>query len=134
MDSVSVSDRTIDSHMRNLRAKYAKAGCKESDRDLVHGVGYKLGPCRLDGDKSQRAWRFKLRTILLAVSLAVLILPLGGVYVFRFYEGELVKQTEVELIAQAAMISAVYRREIETLLMREGGVAEYGRQSCAGPE
>ena len=30
--------------------------------------------------------RFKLRTILLAVSLAVLILPLGGIYVFRFYE------------------------------------------------
>lgn len=76
--------------------------------------------------KKPRAWRFKLRTILLAVSLAVLILPLGGVYVFRFYEGELVKQTEVELIAQAALIAAVYKREVETLLKREGGVAEYG--------
>ena len=42
---VNVSDRTIDSHMRNLRAKYAKAGCKELV-ETVHGVGYKLGSCR----------------------------------------------------------------------------------------
>ena len=42
---INVSDRTIDSHIRNLRAKYAKAGCKELIETL-HGVGYKLGPCR----------------------------------------------------------------------------------------
>ena len=42
---VTVTDRTIDSHMRNLRAKYAKAGCKDLV-ETVHGVGYKLGPCR----------------------------------------------------------------------------------------
>ena len=42
---VSVSDRTIDSHMRNLRAKYAKAGCKDLV-ETIHGVGYKLGSCR----------------------------------------------------------------------------------------
>jgi two-component system OmpR family response regulator len=42
---INVSDRTIDSHIRNLRGKYAKAGCKELIETL-HGVGYKLGPCR----------------------------------------------------------------------------------------
>ncbi|HLN85220.1 MAG TPA: response regulator transcription factor, partial [Candidatus Limnocylindrales bacterium] len=42
---INVSDRTIDSHIRNLRAKYAKAGCNELIETL-HGVGYKLGPCR----------------------------------------------------------------------------------------
>jgi two-component system OmpR family response regulator len=42
---INVSDRTIDSHIRNLRAKYAKAGCKELIETL-HGVGYKLGSCR----------------------------------------------------------------------------------------
>jgi two-component system OmpR family response regulator len=42
---VNVSDRTIDSHIRNLRGKYAKAGCKELIETL-HGVGYKLGLCR----------------------------------------------------------------------------------------
>lgn len=79
-----------------------------------------------DKGSTPRTWRFKLRTILLAVSLAVLIIPLGGVYVFRFYEGELVKQTEVELIAQAALIAAVYKREVETLLKLDGSVADYG--------
>src|SRR5262245_7048295 len=43
--AVNVSDRTIDSHIRNLRGKYAKVGCKELIETL-HGVGYKLGSCR----------------------------------------------------------------------------------------
>lgn len=37
-----VSDRTIDSHIRNLRAKFAEAGC-ESIIETVHGVGFRLG-------------------------------------------------------------------------------------------
>ena len=60
-------------------------------------------------------WRFKLRSIFLAVSLFVLFLPLGGIYFLRIYENELVKQTELELISQAALISAVYKREIDTM-------------------
>lgn len=84
--------------------------------------------------RKPRVWRFKLRTILLAVSLAVLVLPLGGVYVFRFYEGELVKQTETELIAQAALIAAVYKREVETVLKLEGVLADYGAKVAAVPD
>jgi two-component system, OmpR family, response regulator len=42
---INVSDRTIDSHIRNLRGKYGKAGCKELI-ETIHGVGYKLGSCR----------------------------------------------------------------------------------------
>jgi two-component system OmpR family response regulator len=41
---VHVSDRTIDSHMRNLRAKLAEAGCDEAI-ETVHGVGVRMGPC-----------------------------------------------------------------------------------------
>ena len=37
-----VSDRTIDSHIRNLRAKFAEAGCN-SIIETVHGVGFRLG-------------------------------------------------------------------------------------------
>ncbi len=40
----AVTDRTIDSHIRNLRAKFAKVG----GIDLIEtraGVGYRLGPC-----------------------------------------------------------------------------------------
>ena len=42
---ISVSDRTIDSHIRHVRGKYSRAGCDEVI-ETVHGVGYKLGPCR----------------------------------------------------------------------------------------
>ena len=40
----AVTDRTIDSHIRNLRAKFARAGC-ESLIETRAGVGYKLGAC-----------------------------------------------------------------------------------------
>ena len=37
-----VSERTIDSHIRNLRGKFAEAGCS-SIVETVHGVGFRLG-------------------------------------------------------------------------------------------
>jgi two-component system OmpR family response regulator len=40
--STFVSDRTIDSHIRNLRAKFADAGCG-TIVETVHGVGFRLG-------------------------------------------------------------------------------------------
>lgn len=43
-DNIHVSDRTIDSHMRNIRAKFAAAGCA-SAIVTVHGVGFRLGDC-----------------------------------------------------------------------------------------
>jgi two-component system OmpR family response regulator len=42
--NIQVSDRTIDSHIRNIRAKLAAAGC-EDVIETVHGVGFKLGRC-----------------------------------------------------------------------------------------
>ena len=41
---IYVSDRTIDSHIRNIRAKFAAVGCA-SIIDTVHGVGFRLGLC-----------------------------------------------------------------------------------------
>ncbi len=38
-----VSDRTIDSHMRRLRAKFAAIGA--APVETLHGFGYKLAPC-----------------------------------------------------------------------------------------
>jgi two-component system OmpR family response regulator len=40
-----VSDRTVDSHLRNLRRKLAEAGCVEA-LETVHGLGIRMGPCR----------------------------------------------------------------------------------------
>lgn len=43
--NIHVSDRTIDSHIRNLRAKLAEAGLAEAIV-TVHGVGLRMGPCQ----------------------------------------------------------------------------------------
>lgn len=40
----ALTDRTIDSHVRNMRAKFAQAGAQ----DLIEtrpGIGYRIGPC-----------------------------------------------------------------------------------------
>jgi two-component system OmpR family response regulator len=44
LGEVVVSDRTIDSHLRNLRRKFRDAGT-ESVIETVSGVGYRLGSC-----------------------------------------------------------------------------------------
>lgn len=62
---------------------------------------------------------FRLRTILLVVMLSVLLLPVASVYLFRFYENELVRRTEAQLIDQSAALAAVFRelrREPSALL------------------
>ncbi|MCP3463777.1 MULTISPECIES: response regulator transcription factor [unclassified Bradyrhizobium] len=42
--NIHVSDRTIDSHIRNIRAKLAAQSC-DSVIETIHGVGFKLGRC-----------------------------------------------------------------------------------------
>ena len=42
--AIHVSDRTIDSHIRNIRSKIGKAG-GENAIETVHGVGFRLGRC-----------------------------------------------------------------------------------------
>lgn len=43
-DNVHVSERTIDSHVRNLRSKLGSAGC-DNAVETVHGIGFRLGSC-----------------------------------------------------------------------------------------
>jgi two-component system, OmpR family, response regulator len=42
--AIHVADRTIDSHIRNIRAKFASGGC-DNVVDTVHGVGFRIGRC-----------------------------------------------------------------------------------------
>ena len=44
--NAEASDRTVDSHLRNLRRKLAEAGCAEA-LETVHGIGVRMGPCRV---------------------------------------------------------------------------------------
>lgn len=74
----------------------------------------------------RRRWSLRLRTILLAVNLILLLLPLGGVVFFRIYENELVQQTELELISQAAFIAAIYKEEVGRALASPEDRERYG--------
>jgi two-component system OmpR family response regulator len=42
--NIHISDRTMDSHIRNIRAKFAVAGCVNAI-ETVHGIGFRLGRC-----------------------------------------------------------------------------------------
>ena len=44
-ETIYVADRTLDSHVRNLRAKARNLGCDDIIA-TVHGVGLKLGGCK----------------------------------------------------------------------------------------
>jgi signal transduction histidine kinase len=57
-------------------------------------------------------WRPTLSMITAGVIACVLVLPLAGLIFMRFTESQLVRQTESELIAQAAVLGAVYERAI----------------------
>lgn len=43
--NVHVSDRTMDSHLRNLRAKLGGAGCGDAV-ETMHGIGIRMGACQ----------------------------------------------------------------------------------------
>ncbi|WP_244406929.1 sensor histidine kinase [Roseomonas fluvialis] len=51
----------------------------------------------------------RILVVLLLANLALLVLPLGGLWMLRLYESALVRQTETELISQAAIIAAAQR-------------------------
>ncbi len=60
-------------------------------------------------------WRPTLGLIVAGVLATVLALPLVGLFFFRVYENQLVRQTEGELIAQSAVLAALFAREVEAL-------------------
>ncbi len=66
----------------------------------------------------KQKWRPHLRTIILAMLLIALMMPLAGLFFFRVYENQLIRQTESELIAQSAVIASVYANEV-----RKAGVS-----------
>jgi signal transduction histidine kinase len=61
-------------------------------------------------------WRPRLRSVLLAVSLLILSLPLVGIFVLRLYENELVRRTESELLGQGAIIRALVHESLRRRL------------------
>lgn len=64
-------------------------------------------------------WRPKLRTVLIAVNIVVLAMPLAALGLFRIYDTELIRRTEAELIAQIAFADSLYRHHLKRHLADE---------------
>jgi len=64
-------------------------------------------------------WRPRLSTVIASILITVLTLPLVGLFFFRLYENTLIRQTEGELIAQAAAIAASFALETEEAAISE---------------
>ena len=102
----------IDSHVRNLRAKFAARG----GGDVIEtraGIGYRLGPCLGGARVIRRAQGFAKRhwprcgcaPSCSLTFLFVAALPGVGAVFLRVYENTLVRQTEAELVAQGAALA-----------------------------
>jgi two-component system, OmpR family, sensor histidine kinase CreC len=61
-------------------------------------------------------WRPSLGLVIFAVLASVATLPLVGLFFFRLYDNQLIRQTQAELIAQSRVLAAVYAREVEVRL------------------
>jgi signal transduction histidine kinase len=68
--------------------------------------------------------RFRLRTLLLLINLLILALPLAGIWFLRLYESALIRQTESELVAQAAVLAGAYKVERQRLVDTGAMIAE----------
>ena len=60
----------------------------------------------------RQKWRPSLAMVVCAVLTTVTALPLAGLFFFRLYENQLIRQTEAELTVQCAVLAALFEREL----------------------
>jgi signal transduction histidine kinase len=61
-------------------------------------------------------WRPSLNLVIFAMLATVAVLPLVGLFFFRLYDNQLIRQTQAELIAQSRVLATLYAREVELRL------------------
>jgi signal transduction histidine kinase len=66
--------------------------------------------------RPQPKWRPSLRQIVFTVLALAAALPLVGLFFFRIYDNQLIRQTQAELIAQSRVLAAVYAEEVTARL------------------
>jgi len=66
--------------------------------------------------KPHQKWRPSLGQIVFAVLALVATLPLLGLFFFRIYDNQLIRQTQAELIAQSRVLAVVYAEEVTARL------------------
>jgi signal transduction histidine kinase len=80
-----------------------------------------------------RKWRPSLSLVVFLVLASVLSLPLLSLYFLKVYQNQLIQQTEAELIAQSAALSAVFRREVETSIPQGAALGTRISQAAEKP-
>ena len=89
----------------------------------------------MSSDEPTLPWRPRWQTVLLLSNLLVLALPFAGASLFKLYDSLLVRQTEAELIVQAAALGAASLDRLESLADSTGAdLSTYGRLSEARPD
>ena len=66
--------------------------------------------------KPRKKWRPSLGQIVFGVLALVATLPLVGLFFFRIYDNQLIRQTQAELIAQSRVLAAVFAEEVTARL------------------
>jgi signal transduction histidine kinase len=62
--------------------------------------------------RAPRKYRPGVAAVIIGMNLVILLLPFAGIFFFRIYESQLVRETETELIAQAAVLGAAYKQAV----------------------
>ena len=62
--------------------------------------------------KPKEKWRPSLGQIVFGVLALVATLPLVGLFFFRIYDNQLIRQTQAELIAQSRVLAAIFAEEV----------------------
>ena len=70
----------------------------------------------MSGWQPRKKWRPSLRLVMSTVLMLVATLPLVGLFFFRIYDNQLIRQTQAELIAQSRVLAAVYAEEVTARL------------------
>ena len=65
-------------------------------------------------------WRPSLTLVIFTVLATVGVLPLVGLFFFRLYDNQLIRQTQAELIAQSRVLATIYAQEVAARL--DGGL------------
>lgn len=81
-------------------------------------------------------WLPRLWMVLAAVAIVAMVSAIGGLSLVRFYDDQLVRQTEGELLAQGAVLSEVFALQIAQRLQDENGygvAAKVQRPRAADP-
>ena len=108
-DRVSVSDRTIDSHVKRIRRKFQAVDPAFDRIEGVYGAGYRYRESdepRIVAAAGSMAAPLAHRPRLLAFNLLLVFLPVAGILYLDVYETRLLEVQERGMVQQGRLVAA----------------------------